>query len=214
MPEYTIKKVLNEKQIPKKDGSGVFTVSNVLTDADEVFEVTGTVKEGQTLSGEIMDTKFGKRFQAAGSSQGGMKRPFGGKSAEERWEMARMNALTNTVTRMAAKADIFLKIGKDKEALETLSGAKILQMAFYLANFSMGNVKPDMTVEKVAEIINESYEVEKKNRVASEPAKATPEPKSDVKTAPADDAIPTEALAKQAELVEGDQIDMSNVPDY
>lgn len=210
--EYVVKKIVSEKQIPKKDGSGVFTVSNVLTEDDQVFEVTGQVKEGQTLSGEIEDTKFGKRFKAAGSSQAGAKRSFG-KSIEERWEMARENALTNTVARMVAKADILLKIGDDKAAIETLSGTKILQMAFYLANFNMGNIKPDMTPEKVAEIINETYEVEKKSQTPAEAPKAPSVAKSNAKTTTNDDDVPTQVLLEQAEMAEADEMAADNAPE-
>ena len=63
MAEYKVKKVISSKSIPKKDGSGSFPKSQVLSENDDVFSVMGNPKVGDILRGEIVDKGYGPELQ-------------------------------------------------------------------------------------------------------------------------------------------------------
>jgi hypothetical protein len=89
-----IKKILQTKELQKKDGSGTFPISQILTEDDEVGDVFGKPEVGDELEGDWKDTKYGKQFEKASS---GKKGGFSGRSEEERTEIIRQNALGHAI---------------------------------------------------------------------------------------------------------------------
>jgi hypothetical protein len=70
-----VKKVLSTRSIPKKDGSGNFTKTQFLTEADDVLDTFGSVEVGQEYEGEVEENQYGKTFKKANSGfKGGFQR--------------------------------------------------------------------------------------------------------------------------------------------
>lgn len=121
-----IKKVLSTKRIPKKDGSGDFPISQVLTEDDQVFDIFGEPKEGEEKEGEVVENQYGKQFKekkSGGSYRGG------GRSSGERTEIIRQNALGHAIrTFEISKTPI------EKE--------KVVALAEFYKNYVIDGIKP------------------------------------------------------------------------
>jgi hypothetical protein len=142
---YKIKKVLSTKQIAKKDGSGTFPKSQVLSENDEVFDVIGEVKEGDTLEGEVIDDpKWGKQLKKAGGNGGGFQRKS---DPETQKQIMRQSMFKEANARGIAKSTLRAKFAKDDKELnkileEELGGKHLLEVATYFAEFAENGYTP------------------------------------------------------------------------
>lgn len=100
---------------------------------------------GEELNGTIeADNRGGMKFKKESGYGAGGGRSYG-KPLEERWEMARENALTNAVNRAIALSQNM----SAEEAKEALKPSNIVMAAYHFARFSMGEWNP--IADKVAE---------------------------------------------------------------
>ena len=150
-----VKKLLNVKQIPKKDGTGTFPVCNILTEDDEVGDVMGEVKVGDELEGEWEKTQYGMKFKKAYSGGGGGK--YGKNNPETQAQIIRQNSLTNAVAYCTAKANLM----KKEDGEKYLSGKGIIQVATYFSKYSLGKITVVMTLEEIAKELGYEAKEEK-----------------------------------------------------
>jgi len=136
MPTFKVKKILGTKNIPKKDGTGTFPVHNVLSEDDQVFDYVGVLNEGQTIEGYIEETKYGKKFKAAGTANN----PGGRREDPNRQaSIERQNALNNAIAYATAKAGLMDKT----KATAYLTGKQVIETAFYFLKFTQGSISFD-----------------------------------------------------------------------